>query len=97
MKLRWSEGADRDRGEIIGYIWRHNPAAARRMDALFDAASTRLEMFPHIGREGEIPGTRELIPHRSYRLVYEIRDNEIVIVTLVHTSRQWPPAVEDDN
>jgi plasmid stabilization system protein ParE len=67
------------------------------MDALFDAASSRLEMFPRVGREVEIPGTRELIPHRRYRLVYEIRDNEIVIVTLVHTSRRWPPAVEDES
>ncbi|WP_420856699.1 type II toxin-antitoxin system RelE/ParE family toxin [Variovorax beijingensis] len=46
---------------------------------------------PLLGRAGQIPGTRELIPHESYRLVYEVRADTIWILTLVHTARQWPP------
>ena len=30
-----------------------------------------------LGKPGKIPGTRELIPHESYRLVYQI-DGETV-------------------
>ena len=91
MKVRWSEEAGRDRTEIVDYIWADNPLAAGRMDALFDAAANRLANFPRLGREGMIPGTRELIPHPSYRLVYEITDSEIIIHALLHTARQWPP------
>ena len=93
MRVRWSEDADRDRAEIIEGIWLDNPLAAERMDALFETAAARLERFPQMGRPGAFSGTRELIPHSSYRL--EIRDEEIIIHALVHTARQWPP-VEDD-
>jgi plasmid stabilization system protein ParE len=44
-----------------------------------------------LGRQGKIPGTRELIPHESYRLVYEIAGESVWVLALVHTARQWPP------
>lgn len=96
MKVRWSEDAERDRAEILEYIWLENPGAARRMDSMFDAATDRLSKFPFAAREGVISDTRELITHPSYRLVYQVTDSEIVIHALVHTSRQWPP-VEDEH
>ena len=98
MKVQWSDDADRDRDAIVGTIWANNPAAAHRMDELFGSAAARLGNFPRLGRESAVPGMRELIPHPSYRLVYEITDDEIVIHSLVHTSRQWPPdsATGDD-
>jgi addiction module RelE/StbE family toxin len=96
LRVRWSEDADRDRAEIIEDIWLDNPLAAERMEALFKTAATRLERFPQMGRPGAFAGTRELIPHSSYRLVYEIRDDEIIIHALLHTARQWPPVLGED-
>jgi plasmid stabilization system protein ParE len=61
------------------------------MDALFREAATRLSEYPKQGRAGKISGTRELIPHESYRLVYEIENETVWILALVHTARQWPP------
>ena len=61
------------------------------MDTLFAEATENLTHFPEMGRFGKIPGTREIFPHESYRLVYEVEDNTIWILTLIHTSRQWPP------
>jgi len=43
------------------------------------------------GKVSKIPGTRELIPHKRYRLVYEIHGDDAWVLTLVHTARQWPP------
>lgn len=43
------------------------------------------------GRAGKIAGTRELIPHESYRLVYEVEGEIIWVLALVHTARMWPP------
>jgi len=61
------------------------------MDELFSGAAARLAEHPLLGRPGKIPRTRELIPHESYRLVYEIDGETLWVLTLVHTSRQWPP------
>ena len=94
MKVVWTTDAYRDRTKIFSDIYKDNPAAAERMDNLFLAAAARLKTFPKMGRPSELPGSRELIPHPSYRLVYEIKGDEIVMHSLMHTARQWPP-VED--
>ena len=45
----------------------------QRMDALFEAAAIRLADFPSDrARRASLPDTRELIPHPSYRMVYEV-------------------------
>jgi toxin ParE1/3/4 len=75
----------------MDYIAEDNPRAALEMDELFSAAAARLADHPKLGRPGKITGTRELIPHESYRLVYEIDGDTVWILALVHTARQWPP------
>ncbi len=91
MKVIWTPEAQLDRADIWEHIATDNPHAAAKMDELFsDAASHRTE-HPVLGKAGVIPGTRELIPHESYRLVYEIGGDTVWILTLVHTARQWPP------
>jgi len=78
---------------VWDYIAADNARTAARMDELFRAAAPRLANHPLLGRPGKIPRTRELIPHESYHLVYEIVDETLWILTLVHTSRRWPPGV----
>jgi len=60
------------------------------MDELFSDAAARLANHPGLGRAGKLQGTREWIPHESYRLVYEISGETVWMLALVHTSRQWP-------
>lgn len=91
MKVLWASAAEQDRADIIDYISQDNPLAAIRMDELFADAAGRLAEYPHLGKTGLIPGTRELVPHESYRLVYEVQANTVWILALVHTARMWPP------
>ena len=91
MNVIWTPEAETDRLDIIEYIAEENPIAAVRMDQLFSSAATTLAQFPMQGRPGTIAGTRELIPHKNYRLVYEVEDDTVWVLTLVHTARQWPP------
>lgn len=91
MKVIWATAAEQDRTDIFDYISQDNPLAAIRMDELFAEAAGRLAEHPHLGKSGSIAGTRELIPHESYRLVYEVQDNTVWILALVHTARMWPP------
>lgn len=91
MKVRWTAAARQDRIEIRDYIAVDSPHAAARMDALFSEAAATLADHPHLGKLGQAPGTRELIPHESYRLVYEIDGEVVWVLALVHTARLWPP------
>ena len=38
-----------------------------------------------------MPGTRELVAHRNYILVYDTAGNVVRILRVLHSSRQWPP------
>ena len=96
MKVRWSPDAQRDLTEIVDFIWQDSPKAARRMHGLFRTAALRLVTTPFMGRPGLLPNTRELIPHPSYRLVYQVQGDTIRIISLMHTARRWPP-VEDES
>ncbi len=93
MRVIWTPEAEQDRADIWDFIAADNPHAAARMDELFSDAAARLAEHPKLGKQGNISGTRELIPHASYRLVYEIEiERETVwVLALVHTARQWPP------
>lgn len=93
MKVRWIADAKQDRADIVDYIAIENPRAALKMDELFGEAADTLAEFPKLGRMGKIPGTRELIPHESYRLIYEVDEaaDTVWVMTLIHTARQWPP------
>lgn len=92
MKVVWTPGALQDRLDIWDYIALDNPPAAARMDESFSGAASQLERHPALGRSGRIPGTRELFPHETYRLVYEVEGQTIWVLALIHTARLWPPA-----
>ena len=91
MNIRWTASARLDRLDIADYIAVDSPRAAVRLDTLFSEAAEALAHFPQMGRAGKVPGTREIFPHESYRLVYEVEGDTVWILALIHTSRQWPP------
>ena len=94
MEVVWTPEAESDRDEIWAYIAADDVRAAARIDHLFSVAAARLATHPEIGKPGRLPGTREVLPHRRYRLVYEIDQGTIWILALVHTARLWPPIRE---
>ncbi len=94
MRVIWTPEAQQDRADVWDYIAAYNPHAAARMDELFSEAAARLAEHPKLGRAGQITGTRELIPHESYRVVYEIERETVWVLALVHTAKQWPPVRE---
>jgi len=93
VKVRWTSQAEQDRADILTYIGGDNVRAAIAMDELFGSAAARLTHFPMLGKPGQIAGTRELIAHENYRLIYEVieADDTVWVLTLIHTARQWPP------
>lgn len=91
MKVLWTPQAAQDRADIWDYLHALNPQAALDMDLRFSQSAAQLKQHPQAGRPGLIIDTRELIPHQSYRLVYQLHQDAVWILALVHTSRQWPP------
>ena len=90
MKLGWTPEAIADRDAIFDYIEADNPAAAAALDELFSEKAERLTDHPKIGRPGRVEGTRELVVHENYILVYDIVGDLTRILRVLHAARQWP-------
>lgn len=94
MRLTWTRPAQRDRAGIRAHIATDNPRAALALDELIAVKAARLADHPQLGRPGRVEGTRELIAHRNYILVYDIAGDQLRILRVLHAARQWPPAAQ---
>ena len=90
MKLLWTRSAAQDRKEIRSYIAESNPSAALSLDLLISEKAGYLVDHPELGRSGRVSGTRELVVHRSYLLVYDTRDGWVRILRVLHTKIEYP-------
>ena len=91
MKLVWARPAAADRREIRAYISQDNPAAALALDELISEMAGRLADHPDLGRPGRVAGTRELVAHHNYILVYDLDGDFVRILRVLHAAQQWPP------
>jgi len=92
VRLEWAPFAIEDREEIFDYIAPENLNAALALDELFERKAALLGSHPEAGHVGRVRGTRALVAHRHYVLVYDIHPDHVRILRVRHTSRQWPPA-----
>ena len=90
MRLVWTRLANADRQKIREYIAQDNPAAALALDELFSEKTKRLVDHPNLGRSGRVAGTRELVAHQNYILVYDTIGDQVRLLRVLHASRQYP-------
>lgn len=91
LKLIWARPAAGDRREIRAYIARDNPSAALAIDELFSRNSRHLIDHPLLGRPGRVVGTRELVVHPKYILIYDLTQDAVRVLRVLHVALEWPP------
>ncbi len=91
--VTWARAALDDIKEQIAFIAQDNPAAARRVaDRLRDTGAALGDMAT--GRPGRVTGSYEKSVRRlPYIIAYELRliagRESVVILRVIHTSRDW--------
>jgi plasmid stabilization system protein ParE len=40
---------------------------------------------------GKLPNTHEIRASTNYRMVYQVAEDTVWILAIVHTARRWPP------
>lgn len=88
--LRWTPEAIRDREAIYDFIEADNPVAALMLDELLEQQAGRLIDHPSLGRPGRVAGTRELVAHPNYLLIYDVKNDLVRMLRVLHAARQWP-------
>lgn len=84
--LRWTNRALGRLDEIAGYIARDNPARAKTFVTELRGKVNILKSHP-LGKAGRVFGTKELVLHKNYLAVYRVKDDEVQILTILHTAR----------
>jgi addiction module RelE/StbE family toxin len=88
--VRWSETSRADLRAIHAFIARDSRVYARRTVERIKQAVERLRRFPGSGtlvHERDCPDLREVLVG-SYRVIYWVRQDVVVILTVVHAARQ---------
>jgi addiction module RelE/StbE family toxin len=90
MAVKWSKRALSSLAGITEYIEQDNPTRATTFVQEIRQKSDLLEQFPSLGRAGRAIGTRELVAHKNYILVYRVRGDDVQVIEVMHTSRKFP-------
>lgn len=87
-QIDWSPEAIEDTEEIAAYIRRDSPLYASQVVEEIIAASRRLRQFPLRGRNvPELKSTHRECFVYSYRLIYRVQDQRVLIVAVIHGKR----------
>lgn len=90
LLLHWRASARDDLASLIRFIAHENPPAARRMKALIEASVLPASEHPYMFRPGLVPGTREVVAHPNYIVIYRVVADYIEVVNVVHARQEYP-------
>jgi toxin ParE1/3/4 len=80
-----------DLERICDYIAQNRPESAQRVAQSVVERIGTLKTFPHLGRLGRVHATRELaFPPLPFLAIYEIREEQIVVLRILHGAQRWP-------
>ncbi len=91
MHVRWTNEAFADLEEIVRYIANASPSAAQSVAQDIVDAAEELSAFPHRGRLGPVPGTREIVLAAiGYIITYEVVGEAAFIQRIQHGAQDRP-------
>ncbi|HEU4887912.1 MAG TPA: type II toxin-antitoxin system RelE/ParE family toxin [Thermoanaerobaculia bacterium] len=97
-EVEWAESAVESLVDAIEYIARDSPSYAAAFAVRAERMAASLDMFPERGRrvpEFNDPSVHEL-PVGSYRLIYRVGANRVLLLAFVHKSRDLTIVLDDD-
>ena len=76
--------------EIIDYIEQRNATAAQNLYATIVQSVESLPLMPYLFRPGRVAGTREQVVHPNYIVVYQVGNDVIDILRVLHSRQEYP-------
>jgi toxin ParE1/3/4 len=90
LPIIWRQRATDKLAAIVEYIAERNPDAAALIKAQISPAVLPAAGHPYLFRRGRVPGTREIVAHRNYIVVYRVTASSIDMINVVHAARDYP-------
>ncbi|RMO81508.1 Addiction module antitoxin [Pseudomonas syringae pv. philadelphi] len=89
MLVEWRPAARINLQQILLYIADRNAQAARELGIAIELATSALPQHPYLYRLGRVPGTREIVVHPNYLVVYRVTDR-IEVLAVLHARQAYP-------
>ncbi len=90
LPIRWSAAALDDLEELVGYIALFDVAAAQAIQDRIESVVLPLSRHPYLYRPGRVAGTREIVAHPNYIVVYSVLNDAIEIRNVLHSRQRYP-------
>ena len=90
LPIIWRASARADLAAIIRYIAEHDIPAARRLKSHLESVVLPLAEHPYLYRPGRVAGTRELVAHPNFILVYRVKADCVEVVSVLHSRQEYP-------
>lgn len=89
LPIYWRESAIEELAAIATFIALRNEAAAISLTEQIEMAVAAAAANPYLYRAGRIPGTRELVAHPNYIVVYRVTDR-VEVLNVLHARQHYP-------
>jgi toxin ParE1/3/4 len=90
LTVFWRASARANLASIIRFIANESPPAARRLRKLIEDSVLPAAEHPYLYRPGRVPGTREIVAHPNYIVVYRVIADGVEVVTVLHARQEYP-------
>ena len=97
MRVHWTNKALDHLLAIHEYVTQNSEIYANRLVDRLTRRSEQIGLFPQSGRmvpEYKRADIREVI-ERPYRIIYRVKENQIDVLSVVHSAQQLPPEVPE--
>ena len=89
MRVDWRPEARATLWEILDYIAERNPSAADNLFSAIESVTSSLPHHAYLYRVGRVAGTREIVVHPNYLVVYRVTD-DVEILAVLHARQAYP-------
>ena len=89
MLIEWAPAAREQLQQIISNVSDRNLVAALELNQAIEASVLALSRRPHLYRPGRVIGTREMVVHPNYLVVYQVTDY-IRVLSVLHARQRYP-------
>jgi len=96
-RLEWKKQANNDLIEIVVHIAEDNQVAADQLADLILSKAEQLREHPELYRAGRKRGTREMVVHPHYIVIYRVQKETVEILRVKHTAQRWPTKDKSDD
>jgi toxin ParE1/3/4 len=90
LPVKWTDNARTALYTLIGFIAEQNPFAAESLLHRIEDSTLPAAEHPYIFRPGRVPGTREIVAHPNYIVVYQVQVDCIEVLDVLHARQEYP-------